>query len=93
MGKRDRVLKFLRKWVMDGHNPRENPGSRYLCLSSATEYDFLDVYRMDREIRFDIKGMSKSEQEAYLKEYMGWTDDSADDAPWIPTESDSPFGE
>lgn len=85
--------KLLRKWVMDGHNPRENPGSKYLCLSCATDYDFLDIYRMDREIRLDMKGMSKSEQEAYLKEYMGWTDDSADETPWISIESDSPFGE
>lgn len=39
-----------------------------------------------------MKGMSKSEQEAYLKEYTGWRDDSDDDAPWPDFDPDSePF--
>ena len=67
--------KLLRKWVMSGHSPRENPGSRYLCLTGSEPYDFLDVYRMDQEIRRDMKGMDKDEQKSYLMEYMGWTDD------------------
>ena len=67
---------LLRKWVASGHSPRENPGSRYLCLSGSEAYDFLDVHRMDKEIRRDMKGMSKEEQKAYLMEYMGWTDDA-----------------
>lgn len=87
--------RLLRKWVISGHSPHENAGSKYICLTGSEPYDFLDVYRMDREIRRDMKGMSKSEQEAYLKEYTGWTDDSVDDTPWIPVEegSHSPFQE
>ena len=27
---------LLRKWVMDGHNPRENPGSKYLCMTGSS---------------------------------------------------------
>ncbi len=77
---------LLRKWVIAGHNPRENAGSKYICLSGSEPYDFLDVYRMDREIRRDMKGMNKKEQEAYLKEYMGWTDDPVDGTPWLPIE-------
>ena len=69
---------LLRKWVMSGHSPSENPGSRYLCLTGSEPYDFLDVHRMDKEIRRDMKGMSKAEQKAYLMEYMGWTDDESD---------------
>lgn len=67
--------RLLRKWVASGHSPRENAGSQYICLSGSEPYDFLDVYRMDREIRRDMKGMNKAEQEIYLKEYTGWTDE------------------
>lgn len=66
--------KLLRKWVMSGHSPRENAGSKYFCLTGSKPYDFLDVYRMDREIRRNMKDMSRAEQEAYLKEYTGWTE-------------------
>ena len=66
---------LLRKWVMSGHSPRETPPSRYLCLTGPEPYDFLDIHRMDKEIRRGMKGMSKAEQKAYLMEYMGWTDD------------------
>ncbi len=70
--------KLLHKWVMDGHNPRENPGSKYIFLAGSEPYDFLDVYRMDRKIQQDMKGMNPDEQEAYLKEYTGWKDESPD---------------
>lgn len=71
--------RLLRSWVVSGHSPRENAGSKYICLTGSEPYDFLDVYRMDREIRRDMKGMGKAEQEAYLKEYTGWRDDAADE--------------
>ena len=88
---------LLRKWAMSGHSPRETPPSRYLCLTGPEPYDFLDIHRMDKEIRRDMKGMSKAEQKAYLMEYMGWTDDgpSAEEtgltepAEW---DIDHPFG-
>ncbi|WP_026663090.1 hypothetical protein [Butyrivibrio proteoclasticus] len=35
--------KLLRKWVMDGHNPRESLGSRYFCMTGSEPMDFLDV--------------------------------------------------
>lgn len=47
---------------------------------------------MGREIRRDTKGMNKSEQEAYLKKYMGWEDDPEDDSPWPDCDPDrEPF--
>ncbi len=46
--------RFLRKWVASGHSPRENAGSEYICLTGSEPYGFLDVYRMDREIRQDM---------------------------------------
>ena len=67
---------LLRKWVMAGHNPCENPGSKYLCLTGSEPMDFLDVYRLDKEIRQEMKGMTKAQQEVYLKELMGWTDEA-----------------
>ena len=84
--------RLLRKWVMSGHSPRENPGSMYLCMTGSEPYDFLDVYRMDRDIRKDMKGMTPSEQEAYPKEYMGWRDDSENNISWPDFNLDSePF--
>lgn len=90
---------LLRKRVMSGHSPSENPGSRYLCLPDSYSCDFLTVHRMDKEIRQAMKGMNKSEQEAYLMEYMGWTDDEPDlegETPegetfWKPTEGESEY--
>lgn len=84
--------RLLRKWVASGHSPRENAGSKYICLTGSEPYDFLDVYRMDREICRDMKSMSRSEQEAYLKEYTGWMDEPVNDNPWLDSNPDSePF--
>ena len=88
---------LLRKWVISGHSPYENPGSRYLCLTGSEPYDFLTVHRMDKEIRRAMKGMSKAEQKAYLMEYMGWTDDendsdNADFLEFSEADVDHPFG-
>ena len=49
---------------------------RYLCLTGSEPMDFLDVYRLDKEIRQEMKGMTKAQQEVYLKELMGWTDEA-----------------
>ena len=88
---------LLRKWVISGHSPYENPGSRYLCLTGSEPYDFITVHRMDKEIRRAMKGMSKAEQKAYLMEYMGWTDDendsdNADFLEFSEADVDHPFG-
>ena len=86
--------RLLRKWVISGHNPREMPPSRYLCLTGSEPYDFLDVYRMDREIRKAIRGLNKVEKEAYIKDYMGWTNDPIgfdDHNDLLPPDEDHPF--
>ncbi len=88
---------LLRKWVMSGHSPSEMPPSRYLCLTGSEPYDFLDVHRMDKEIRRNMRGMSKAEQKAYLMEYMGWTDDEPSEEDTTSLEPsawdiDHPFG-
>ena len=43
---------------------------------------------MDREIQRDMKGMSEAEQEAYLKAYIGWSDEDTDFIPWPDDTSD-----
>ena len=61
----------LRKWVAAGHSVYESPGSKYICDIGM---DFLDVYRADHEIEAAIRGMTKAEKIAYIKEYTGYVD-------------------
>lgn len=69
--------KLLRRWVSEGHSVYESPGSQYLC-SRYPESDFLETYREDRKIKEALRGKSPSECERYLKEYMGWDDDTTE---------------
>ena len=83
----------LRKWVASGHSVHEPRGSRYVFTSG--DQDFLDVYRMDREIRRELRGKTKAEREKYLKEYMGWSDDVDDcgtDGGFFEPDEEHPFG-
>ena len=61
----------LRKWVASGHSVGESPGSKYICDLGM---DFLDVYRADHEIAAAIRGKTKAEKIAYIKEYTGYVD-------------------
>ena len=61
----------LRKWVASGHSAAESPGSKYICDIGT---DFLDVYRADHEIAAAIRGMTRAEKTAYIKEYTGYVD-------------------
>lgn len=63
--------RLLREWVSDGHSVNESPGSKYLP-DRYPPADFLETYREDREIEQAVKCMTAAEEEAYLKEYMGW---------------------
>ena len=65
--------RLLRKWVSDGHNVYEDPGSKYLCDPYPPRY-FLDAYRVDREITIALRGMNAEQKTEYLKEYMGYSD-------------------
>lgn len=70
----------LRKWVASGHSVYENPGSRYLCISSGdADYDYLSVYRIDHEIRCELRGKTPAERESYLREYIGWCEESEEE--------------
>lgn len=66
----------LRRWVASGHSVMEPPPSKYGCIySSYPVPDFLEVYRTDKELDAATKGMSEEQRTAYLKEYIGHTDD------------------
>lgn len=70
MSKYERRL--LRDWVRSGHSVYETVQSRYLPGPSYPPMDFLRMYRFDRKLTEDMKGMTHAEKEAYLKACMGW---------------------
>ena len=62
----------LRRWVSSGHSVKEAPPSKYPCAHcSYPPPDFLDVYRTDREIDREIKGMTEEEALSWLRENYG----------------------
>lgn len=66
----------LRRWVASGHGIYEHPGSRHVCLIGAyPPPSFLDVYRMDRELDSATQGMTEKERTAYVRDYLGFSDD------------------
>jgi len=70
----------LRKWVASGHGVHEHPASKYICLDGVLpEPDFLDVYRMDKDIEQKIRNKTPYERIAYLKEYIGYQDEDPQD--------------
>ncbi len=65
----------LREWVKSGHSVHEPCESRYLCLAGYEPCpDFIDVMRMDAQIRNDLKGKSRLERKIYLMNYCGFDD-------------------
>ena len=67
----------LRRWVISGHSVMDTPPSKYGCVyPSEPEPDFLEVYRTDRELDAATKGMSRDQKIAYLKEYIGYEDET-----------------
>lgn len=81
----------LRKWVASGHSVQERPDSKYICSHCLPpEYDFIDVYRMDKEIDADTKGMRPKEKEAYLKEYFGCYEPDEEEIRWKEARKNTP---
>ncbi|MGX8686554.1 MAG: hypothetical protein ACSW8K_01965 [bacterium] len=70
----------LRRWVASGHSVRETPPSKYGCIyPSHPVPDFLEVYRTDKELDKATKGMSAEQRIAYLKDYVGYVDDTEEE--------------
>lgn len=67
----------LWEWVASGHSPLDPPPSKYPCIHCCyPPQTFLDVYREDRELDAATEGMTDDEVGAYLKEYIGFVDES-----------------
>jgi hypothetical protein len=70
----------LRKWVASGHSVMEAPPSRYACIHCCyPPPSFLDVYREDKMLDAAMKGMTKAEKDAYLKDYMGFYEEQEEE--------------
>ena len=52
-------------------------------MTNTGAYDFLDIHRMEREIKSALRGKNSAEREAYLKGYMGW-DEVSEEAMLSP---------
>ena len=63
--------RLVRKWVKDGNSVYGCMQSKYYG-ESAYPMEFLEVYRMDREIDRDLIGKTPKERETYLKELLGY---------------------
>lgn len=81
----------LRKWVSEGHSVMEHPESRYICTYGMyPPPDFLAIYRMDKEIKADLRGKSKAERLAYLKEFVGYEDETPEEKQWRQDAANTP---
>lgn len=70
----------LRRWVASGHSVMETPPSRYACIHCCyPPPSFLDVYREDKQLDAATRGMTKSEKASYLKEYVGYPEESEEE--------------
>ena len=70
----------LRKWVASGHSVMEMPPSRYPCIHCCyPPPSFLDVYREDKRLDAATKGMTRAEKTAFLKEYLGFPEESEEE--------------
>ncbi len=69
--------RLVRKWVKEGNSVYECTQSRYYG-ESAYPMEFLEMYRMDREIDRDLQGKTPKEREEYLK-HLFYYDEEPDD--------------
>ena len=70
--------RLVRNWVKDGNSVYGCKESRYYG-ESAYPLDFLDVYRCDREIDQELRKKTPEERDAYLKELLGYREESAEE--------------
>ena len=82
--------RLLRDWVRSGHSVYEAVESMYLPGPAYPPMDFIDAYRLDRSIRDDMRGMTSSEKEAYLKSCMGWDDPSPEEFALYEAKKNTP---
>lgn len=81
----------LRRWVRSGHSVHDIPESRYICpCCLPPEYDFLDVYRLNKELDTATKGMRAEEKRAYVDEYFGYREPDEEEVRWEEARKNTP---
>ena len=82
--------RLLREWVRSGHSVYETVESKYLPGPMYPPMDFLDAYRLDRELSDAMKGMNMEEKGAYLKAFMGYEDPSPEELAMEEAKKNTP---
>lgn len=82
--------RLLREWVRSGHSVYDTVESRYLPGPAYPPMDFLDAYRLDRELSKAMKGMNRSERAAYLKDYTGYEDPTQEEVSMEEARGNTP---
>ena len=59
----------LREWVLSGHSPYDNPGSRYLP-GRGDDQSFLSMHRQEKELEAAKESMTKHEFREFLEDYV-----------------------
>lgn len=70
--------RLVRNWVKAGNSVYGCTQSRYYG-ESAYPMEFLEVYRSDRKIDRELQGKTSREKEAYLKELLGFVEETAEE--------------
>lgn len=87
----------LHYWLAAGHERNETPPSRYLRPERIPDdWEFIDIYRMDKELDADTSGMDPLQREAYIREFAVRTNPVGDelDEPFeriVPAASENPL--
>ena len=70
--------RLVRKWVKEGNSVYGCMQYRYYG-ESAYPMEILEVYRSDRAIDKDLQGKTPQEREAYLKDLLGYQEETAEE--------------
>ncbi len=70
--------RLVRNWVKEGNSVYGCTQSRYYG-ESAYPMEFLEVYRSDRAIDKELQGKTPQERKAYLKDLLGYQEESVED--------------
>ena len=82
--------RLLREWVRCGHSVYDTVESRYLPGPAYPPMDFLDAYRLDRELSKAMKGMNRSERTAFFKDYTGYEDPTREEVSMEEARGNTP---
>lgn len=82
--------KLLRDWVRSGHSVYDTVESRYLPGPAYPPMDFIDAYRLDRELTKNMQGMTKAEKTAYLKAFMSYEDPAPEEIAMADAKKKTP---